>query len=472
MRNFFLSIVILGFGAIACTPTEEDITFDSSASLRFSTDTVLFDTLFTSVGSITRRFRIYNDNDNALLISSISLEGGEDSPYTLLVNGRAGTEFQDIRILGNDSLLLLTEVTIDPMDEALPFLVRDQVDFVTNGNQQNVKLVSFGQDANFLGDSVLTCDEVWTAGKPYVITSSILVDSLCNLTIEPGARVFASNNAFIFVRGSLKANGNKEAPILFRNDRLDESFDIAPGQWGGLVFLQGSKDNEISYSTIKNAQVGVRLGTPDQDTIPDLIINNSIIENIGSSSDFPDNAINLQPGHGILAFTSDLIVNNTLINNCELGSIGHFAGGNYTYNHCTLANFSFDFFRQDPTMTVSDNIVLADNSLLLGDLSLDITNSIIYGNLGEELLISITEETNSRISLINNLIRTQQTVFDTDGNILNEDPRFFNPRAFDFRLDTLSPAKDAGIDIGILIDLDGETRDENPDIGAFERREE
>ncbi len=457
---------------MACTPTEEDITFDSNATLRFSTDTVLFDTLFTTVGSITRRFRIYNDNDNALLISSISLQGGTDSPYTLFVNGRAGASFEDVRILGNDSLLLLTEVTIDPQNEDLPFLVRDQVNFETNGNQQDVKLVAFGQDANFLGDSILSCNTVWTAGKPYVITSSILVDTLCNLTIEPGARIFASNNAFIFVRGTLKVNGNVDQPVLFRNDRLDESFDIAPGQWGGLVFLEGSKDNEISFSTIKNAQVGVRLGTPDDDTIPDLIINNSIIENIGSSSDFPDNAINLQPGHGILAFTSDLEVNNTLINNCELGSIGNFAGGNYTYNHCTLANFSFDFFRQDPTATISDNIILGDNSLLLGDLDLNITNSIIYGNLGDELLLSITAETNSQVTLSNNLIRTTEESFEAGGNILNEDPKFIDAREFNFRLDTLSPAKDAGLVIGILTDLEGKTRDEKPDIGAYERIEE
>lgn len=472
MKYFLLSLIIITLGGIACSPEEEDITFDGSASLRFSTDTVLFDTLFTSVGSITRRFRIFNDNDNALLISSISLEGGSESPYTLFVNGRTGTEFEDVRILGNDSLLLLTEVTIDPMDEELPFLVRDQVNFVTNGNQQDVKLVAFGQDANFLGDSVLACNTVWAAGKPYVITSSILVDTLCNLTIEPGARVFASNNAFIFVRGTLEANGDAENPILFRNDRLDEAFDVAPGQWGGLVFLEGSQNNEISFTTIKNAQVGIRLGTPDNDTIPDLVINNSIIENIGSSSDFPDNAINLQPGHGILAFTSDLEVNNTLINNCELGSVGNFAGGNYTYNHCTLANFSFDFFRQDPTATFSDNIVLGDNSLLVGDLNLNVTNSIIYGNLQEELLLSITGETDSEVRLRNNIIRTRDETFEIGGNLLDQDPRFIDPREFNFRLDTLSPAKDAGLEIGILIDLDGAVRDENPDIGAYERKEE
>lgn len=471
MKNFCLSIVLIILGAIACTPKEEDITFDSDASLRFSTDTVLFDTLFTGVGSITRRFRIFNDNDNALLISSISLEGGESSPYTLFVNGRVDTDFQDVRILGNDSLLLLTEVTIDPQNESLPFLVRDQINFETNGNAQNVKLVAFGQDANFLGDSILACNTVWTNEKPYVITSSILVDSLCSLTIEAGTQIFASNNAFIFSRGTMTVNGTVEEPVLFRNDRLDESFDVAPGQWGGIVFLEGSKDNEISFATIKNAQVGIRLGTPDEDDIPDLIINNSIIENIGSSSDFPDNAINLQPGHGILAFTSDLEVNNTLINNCELGSIGNFAGGNYTYNHCTLANFSFDFFRQDPTATFSDNIVLADNSLLVSNLNLAVTNSIIFGNLSNELLLSLSGETNSQVSFINNIIRTSEDTFNEGSNILNEDPLFINPREFDFRLDTLSPAKDAGIDIGLLIDLNGDMRDGTPDIGAFERQE-
>jgi len=59
----------------------------------------------------------------------------------------------------------------------------------------------------------------------------------------------------------------------------------------------------------------------------------------------------------------------------------------------------------------------------------------------------------------------------SDNNILNLDPKFMDVRDFDFRLDTLSPAKDKGQELMIMKDLDGNLRDNLPDIGAYERIE-
>ncbi len=216
-------VLFLGFLA-ACKPQEESITFESDAFLRFSTDTVFFDTVFTQISTeirnVTKRFRVYNDNDNAVRVSEISLTGGNNSAYTLFVNGRPGSSFADTRILGGDSILVLVEVSIDPQDASLPFVVEDQVNFNTNGNQQDVKLVSWGQDANFLRDSVLACNTRFTADKPYVIYNSILVDTLCNLTIDPGAQIFSHNGSFIFIRGSIDVQGSAKDKVLFSNDRL------------------------------------------------------------------------------------------------------------------------------------------------------------------------------------------------------------------------------------------------------------
>ena len=56
-------------------------------------------------------------------------------------------------------------------------------------------------------------------------------------------------------------------------------------------------------------------------------------------------------------------------------------------------------------------------------------------------------------------------------NINGENPKFMDWETYDFQLDTLSPAKDVGLDIGILLDNLGRNRNANPDIGAFERIE-
>ncbi|MEO1051565.1 MAG: right-handed parallel beta-helix repeat-containing protein [Bacteroidota bacterium] len=443
---------------MACEPEEQRFTFDQNAQLRFSTDTVFFDTIFSTVGSITQRLRVFNDNDNAVNISNISLGRATDSEYTIAINGQKGNAFEDVRLLGQDSMLVLVEVTIDPRDENLPFIVQDSIVFETNNNLQDVKLISFGQDANFLMDSVLTCNTTWTADRPYVIFNSVLVDSLCQLTIEEGTRIFSNTGSFIFVQGTIKVNGQPDGRVLFTNDRQDEDFENAPGQWGGLIFLEGSKDNEIQYADIRNAQIGIRLGAPDDDDIPEVVIGNTRIENMSNT--------------GILTFTSDLYAYNTLVNNCAIAAVANFAGGNYRYEHCTFANFSFDFFRQDPSVVFSDNVVLADNSILEADLNVQVFNTIIWGSLSDELTLSSTGNNDFILSVVNSLIRTTDEGLDINNNILNLDPLFFDPREFDYSLDTLSPAKDSGLDILITNDIEGRERDQLPDIGAFERIEE
>ena len=56
-------------------------------ALRLSTDTLFFDTVFTTVGSITLPLKVYNDYDGILLIDEISLESGVVSQYRINVNG-------------------------------------------------------------------------------------------------------------------------------------------------------------------------------------------------------------------------------------------------------------------------------------------------------------------------------------------------------------------------------------------------
>jgi len=64
--------------------------------LNFSTDTIFFDTVFTSVGSVTKRMLVYNENNSKLMISSISLAGGNKSNFTINVDGAPGPKLSDI----------------------------------------------------------------------------------------------------------------------------------------------------------------------------------------------------------------------------------------------------------------------------------------------------------------------------------------------------------------------------------------
>jgi len=70
-----LSILIL-LTLLFSSCKKDELLTDSSAKLDFSTDSVLFDTVFTQVGSTTRQFRIYNNHDQPMNISRIYLGAG------------------------------------------------------------------------------------------------------------------------------------------------------------------------------------------------------------------------------------------------------------------------------------------------------------------------------------------------------------------------------------------------------------
>ncbi|MEM9676272.1 MAG: hypothetical protein AAF992_27015, partial [Bacteroidota bacterium] len=132
--------LLLGVGllASACTPEDEIITDSPSVFLSFSVDTIQFDTLFTTVGSTSQLLKVYNPNRNAVTISAVETGRGSSSPYTVLLNGQPGQRFEDVRLLGGDSLFLIVEVLIDPQDQNLPFLVKDSLTFQVNENLQDV----------------------------------------------------------------------------------------------------------------------------------------------------------------------------------------------------------------------------------------------------------------------------------------------------------------------------------------------
>jgi hypothetical protein len=436
---------------------EEVISENPGYQLNFSTDTVAFDTVFTSIGSVTKRFIVRNQNPNALIIDNIYVGKGNDSPYSITVSGNESNRVENQQILGNDSLLVLVTVKIDPSDESLPFIVRDSVVFITNGNVQDVKLQSWGQNAHFLGNTVLDCDTQWSSDLPYFLYGSILIDTLCALQVEKNVRVFSSFDTYVFVKGSVQVRGEPDARVVFRNERLEPEYENIPGQWGGFIFLEGSNNNLLEYTDIRNVQYGIRLGTPDSDSIPDIILNNVRIENSAVA--------------GIAAFNSDLLAENTLINTSTGYVVGNFAGGYYTYNHCTIANFPVTFFSGNAAYVSTDNLDLEDGSNLYNPLNIFLLNTIVWGNLEEEIILDLSQTDQSRIKTQNSILKTSLNIFEGDGTFLSTETDFMQFKDiynYDYTPDSLSPAINNALGSEMEYDLFGLKRDSLPDIGAIE----
>src|SRR6218665_1572491 len=135
----YLALLSLVFTLIFSSCRKDDLLTASSAKLDFSTDSVLFDTAFTTIGSTTKVFRIYNRHVRPMNISRIFLAKGPASPFKLNVDGVSGKTITDMEIGGGDSLYVFVQVTIDPNNSSSPLLVKDSIVFETNGNLQDVK---------------------------------------------------------------------------------------------------------------------------------------------------------------------------------------------------------------------------------------------------------------------------------------------------------------------------------------------
>jgi hypothetical protein len=259
---FSLLLVLLSL--YSCEPEEEILTRNPKAALQFSTDSLIYDTVFVKTGSVTKRVYLHNYNKNAVEVDEIKLGQLGNSAYRVIINGIESPSVRNIRIRGKDSLLVLVKVLIEPNNRNTPFLVKDSLVFSQQDNVQDVKLVAYGQDAYFYTNAVLPCNSIWKADKPHIIKDRVIINKGCTLTIEKGARIYAHKNAGMLVDGTLRVEGTAQERVTFTGDRLERFYDDIPGQWSGIRFFTNSKENVLRYADIRNAQVGIWAGSPDR----------------------------------------------------------------------------------------------------------------------------------------------------------------------------------------------------------------
>jgi hypothetical protein len=444
---------------------KESFITSPDARVRTSEDKITFDTVFTSVGSVTQFFRIYNENKQKLRISSIKLAGGQASAFKINADGFPGPEVNNLEMEAGDSLYVFVSVHINPASGTLPFIVRDSISVSYNGQTSWVQLEAWGQNANFLRGRKLTGNVTWDNRLPYVILDGLIVDTTATLTIEKGTRVYLHADAPFIVDGTLKVNGEKydSTRVYFTGDRLDDPYRNFPGSWPGIYFRGSSRDNQLNFVVLKNAFQGIVAEKPSVNANPKLTLNECIIDNIYDV--------------GIFGVQTSINARNCLVSNCGKNIILAY-GGNYDFNHCTVAAYSNSFIlHKEPVLQVT-NYIKEGNSFLTHDLNATFRNSIFWAESGsvDDEVVVLKQATNPfNVSFTNCLWRVKNNPANTTRtNILaNADPLFENidiqNRVYDFRLKTGSPAINAGVATGVLFDLDGKARTNAPDLGAFEK---
>lgn len=440
---------------------QSDNNFNSDINnLAFETDSIIFDTVFTDVGSATEVFLIYNTSNENLLIEEIKLAGGENSAYKINFDGIANHQFKDIEILPGDSLYTFVEVFIDPNNIATPFVVKDSIVFSLNNKETDVKLVSWGQNAYFHFGDTITQNETWKADKPHVIYGEVIVGGGATLTIDECTEVYGHNLSRLNIarNSALVVNGSVDCPVIFKGDRKEARYEDEPGQWIGIRLLPGAAPSRISHAIIKNGFRGVEVDSMMPSREPNLLLENTTISTMNLVC--------------LLGYTASIqAINCEFINSCEYLTVGEL-GGNYNFTYCTFGNYQKSCVRTTPSVYLSNaNYVDIDENEFSNPLDFNFLNCIIYGSQEEELGFNQSGSGTITASIAHTLIRTKLLEFDINNNIINSNPLFINPNELNYQLDTLSPAIEKALPIGNLnTDYFLRLRDlGNPDLGAFER---
>ena len=458
-------LVFLSLAIFLGSCVKEEFNEDLSAEIEFSTDSIFFDTVFTDVGSTTAYLTIRNPYDKFLTINSIALGRGSLSQYRINVNGESSDLVRNIELAPKDSLYVLVEVTINPNAKNAPFVVQDSLVCNINGEIQDVKLMAWGQNAHYIdgryNGHIQTT--TWTADKPYLIYNSMMVDENHTLTVEAGTKIYLHKSSYIIAAGQLDIKGTYENPVIIQGDRLEESYQNIPGQWGNIILADESGTHNIKWAEIRNGIIGIQLGGLSGGETPKLIIENSKIENMNYA--------------GIFSLASTIDAKNILVSNSGFYGMALLAGGDYQFKHCTFANYWSHTQRTESTVVISNNFTNSEGQFV-GDLTrANFGNCIIYGDKENELLLSDEGSVDFNYTFTNSLIRVNED-FDINNEhfvnvIKNENPDFVNPFDLVFILNTLSPAINVGelsIAQDAVIDLNGNSHilDAMPDLGAYE----
>lgn len=464
---------------IICFYSCEDDLFSSDPEkvLSFSTDTLTFDTVFTTIGSTTEKLMVYNPNNRALKISSIGLAGGAGSQFRINVDGNlsADNHFSDIEIRAKDSMYIFVEVTVDPRDVNAPVLVTDSVVFKTNGIEQKVRLEAFGQDMILFRNKLILNDTTLSADKPYLIYGNLTVDSAKTLHLPAGCQLYFHNNANLIVRGNLRAEGTFDKPVLLRGDRLDKAkflypvpYNYVAGQWGGVYLLWNKGNHLLRNVNINSGYVGVYLNNSDRNQLPELRIENCRIHNFVY--------------YGLVVQNANVKVTNTEISNTGSYSV-YLSGGKHVFLQSTIANY-YNSSPGRPSSRDKNPAVMIMGLYRTAPMQTEFRNCIVAGGLETELSIASRFLTQYKAVFSDSYIRRKEAYelsqfqnirWYAQNDTIFKHP-FYNDTTsvyFNFTPDSVSPVRglaDRTIAAQYPIDLNGVNRleDNAPDAGAYE----
>jgi hypothetical protein len=480
MRALYLAIALLTVGILSGTSCRKVATLTQGGVLKFSADTLKFDTVFTNEGSFTNWVMLYNPQSEAVVVSSVRLQSGAASYFHLNVDGFTGNSVQNIKIAPHDSVYVFATVKINPNDTTTPFLITDHLIATLNGKDFSIPLTAYGQNAHYIvsdsfGSGTTT---TWLTDKPYVVIHNCIIGPYATLNIPRGCRVYMHQDAQMIVWsfGALNIGQTPAAStdsVVFQGDRLDRAYFGYvgyPGEWCGLWYL-GLSSGRISNTVLKNCGNGaayldayVQPAAIRVDTAAYVRLDHSFIRN----------SISL----GIFSFQGHVSATNCLVSTTGGQALAIARGGLDSFVNCTFANYGTAQVSHASagTAVINDWFTPDNKHYYYGNLDVTLQNCIVYGSLDSEMICDTTYSpagTLASLKVINCILKMGQVrepFISFVSTLFNKDPMFKDQANGDFHLQSGSPAIDAGADVPLSTDLDYKPRPAGAhyDIGCYE----
>ena len=365
---------------LAACSDDDSFTTNRGNLLTFSVDTVKMDTVFSTVGSSTYTFWVFNNSGDGIRLSTVRLNNGNQTGFRANVDGSyldntMGSVVTDLEVRKGDSIRVFVELTAPENHQQEPQLVEDALVFdLESGVEQRVVLSAHAWDAQPVNNMTISSDTLIESSKPVVVYGDgIKVDSGAVLTLR-NTTLYFHDGAGLTVNGTLKAEN-----VVMRGDRLDHMFDYLPydrvsGQWQGLHFTASSQRNELTDTEIRNAMSAVVLDSAAIDsTSQRLTMTRCVVHNA--------------KGDGVVSHNSNIGLYQCQLTN-TLGDCLAVYGGIADVDQCTMAQFypfsanrgaAFRFINGDGLMLLCTNTIVTgyDDDVVMGEVN-DTTKVFAY----------------------------------------------------------------------------------------------
>ena len=331
-----------------------------------------------------------------------------------------------------------------------------------------------GVDMSVAGDSVIVKDGIYKTSNP---TQMVISWGKTGTPSQP--IVIKSEHkwgAVLNGQNNLTTNcfdlGHASSYVIV------DGFEILGFQHGGVLLIESS--HNITIRNNKIHAIGKQCYDSDSgqlaiylNTCSNMTIDRNVIYDIGrfapgENGCTPSNSYWKNHDHGIYisADVNGLIVSRNIIYDCTAGwCIQFYNGSSANVSNVSVINNTFS----DKNTQRVGHIILSQGHYI----NLLIANNLFYSPLTNAVNIdgygtaetSVIENNMTFGGTISNVVLSGLTF---TKNLNNTDPKVVSSGTYDFRLQSTSPAINAGVNVGLTSDYLGNLLTGLPSIGAFE----